>query len=1820
MPHSNESRPETIPPGSLTPDGSFLSSEGIKSFHLHLLKRYRENQSEELLDQIAIFMERASQAGVYMDEERDRWACQTALDYWANTMVRIGRDAPEASLKDFDQNSAPKLEDHQCPYRGLDQFHPEHAQLFYGRSKMINSLVESLAEHNILPVLGPSGSGKSSVVMAGLIPVLQNKGLPGSAELNILPKVVPGSTPLMNLSRALAPDDPEKVYKLIQDNPEQLAHFLEQTTDHAVVLVVDQFEELFTLAGDGQEQQLFVDCLLALVTVEKKPHRVILTMRDDYLQRINKFPQLQEAFEKAKWLVMPMTAGEIREAIEMPARAIGLKFDPEVIEGLVHDIVGEQAALPLLQFTLLALWGKRVRNRVPYQAYRDLGGGRKALRNVADSYCSGLIHQNKEIAKSILLKLVVPGIGEDFTSQRMKRDTLCQSVGSDVERVLDQLIKKRLVRETVATESGGEVQVELAHEALIRNWPRLVNWLEEKRQKLRRRALLRTAARTWDEQGRKEEDLLRGQLLEEASSYTDLSPLEKQLVNSSYEAAEAALAKEKEAQERELEQAQKLAEEQRKRAKQATELASMQRTRNKRLGWIIGILVFLLGAAIVFLIAAIKNEQKYLEENEKNKKLTNERELLMQKRLLISKLKSASKTIVDNEPRLSANLTLEAWNLSLKESRESFSFGTKLREALVKMTAYQEITRHFFGHLNLRKVAVYRGRKFNKKMYLATAGGNGKIIIYKLPYVIPCSVMQRTSVLDIPSVEIQNAKTDDIKVTAVAFFQTRDETVRLASGGSDGVIRLWSVHDSNGKFQLTQDDNKSIKVKNKVSALAVSPDGRWLAASGQGVQVQIWNFEDSELPSVLLASPSSTEEKSSLTSSLAFSKHESLYGSLQLAAGDKDGNIRLWTFDKKVKIWKFQKAKNVHNSWITDIDYHPFRPFLATVSRDRSMKILDTAKSPFLEVKHSQEGHQSFVEAVAFSPDGNRLATTSKDSTIGIWKTDNLMTGGVKIQIPLFDILDVDKSNSQKKPFIQNLVFLENRCFVGARSDDKVTVWKLRFLQADRVLARERGSVYMGLDVNNAVSPALLATSSINRTKISQSEVSVREASTGQKKLVIHPPASQRAVALSPDAKFLAAAGDDGVARVWSTATGIEELAFYGHGGSLLDVSFSPQGDRLATAGHDGAVMLWQINNGKMVHRLLLEPRSDGSGRPSVNAISFNPDGKQIAVGSSVGSITLWWPDRPSQKIITWSSKKELDHGRRDGPLTGLVFSPSGEWLAGSWRNGNVRLFHKDAIKSQEKFRPTQVFTSGRRASSLTFDPTGKYLAVTGWRPMVGLWPVVSKEIIRKNYINVAEHTFESASDTVFLTHSNSTELVTAGRKLRIHPVGMEALAAKVLQQIKEPLSSMTFKKYLQDAQKDVQEIIIGNSFTRLFHQLIEKVESASKHNKQINPEELAEITKNLDRLPKVALAMSLRMQANELLVKDPNNLKGQNLLHGSLSIIHEQGTQDVRTAAKQIKAQHLRAEGHALAYTGEGKKALKKFKEAHNLIPKLMNPELEIQRIQANLKITEWQQKAYQSDDFQPSNAVTKLRQALSDNEFIKGLPLEKHADRLKARRLIQNGLKTIYLLQRSKNEEARVKINSTLNLLRQTATSNTLVDKEQIIKLANRILAHGYIKEGQSHARKNNIEASIKAFNDALQIEDNINDEIITGNNLNILCWWGGLFLGQRYLGKKVTSKMMKPLIDVKNACNEAVDRGPGRVGIRDSRGVTLCVLAEYQKEAEKTKSLDQAAKDFRAYADQTSSRKKSGLRKRWADAMKKDPLFNPINKDMIKELIKE
>ena len=377
-----------------------------------------------------------------------------------------------------------------CPFKGLASFDVDDVELFFGRERLVAEMVARLAGAPLMGIVGSSGSGKSSALRAGLLAALAAGVLPGSEDWQ-LALLRPGEHPVRALERASAEAD----------------------LGRRLVVAVDQFEEIFTNCRDEAERAAFVDELVAAARDPRRRALVLVAVRADFYGRCAVYPELSRLLGASQVLVGPMRRDELRRAIELPARRAGLTVDSDVVDALVAEVEGEPGGLPLLSTSLVELWQRRDGRRLRMSAYEQTGGVHGAIARLAENAYARLEPAHREAARRVLLRL--SGHSEEALAVRRRVELAELDVERDdrVAEVLTVLAADRLV-------TIGEGAVELAHEALLWEWPRLRGWLEQDTEGRRLHQHLRAATREWDAGGRDPGELYRGARLAAALEWS----------------------------------------------------------------------------------------------------------------------------------------------------------------------------------------------------------------------------------------------------------------------------------------------------------------------------------------------------------------------------------------------------------------------------------------------------------------------------------------------------------------------------------------------------------------------------------------------------------------------------------------------------------------------------------------------------------------------------------------------------------------------------------------------------------------------------------------------------------------------------------------------------------------------------------------------------------------------------------------------------------------------------------------------------------------------------------------------------------------------------------------------------------------------------------------------------------------------------------------------------------------------------------------------------------------------------------------------------
>lgn len=1117
------------------------------------------------------------------------------------------------------------------PFKGLEFFDEKDAALFFGREELTAKLLNGLRQSRFLAVIvGASGSGKSSLVRAGVVPALK-QGAP-LADRTMAPAesgrwtthiLTPTAHPLEALATALTRDTESVtatatlVDDLTQD-PRALHFFIQRRAESQssvlgphYLLVIDQFEELFTLCRDQFEREAFIDNLLtALSYGEGGGVTLMLTIRADFYAHLAQYPELRDAVAKHQEFIGPMTGEELRRAMEEPAKRAGWEFEPGLVDLILRDVGDEPGALPLLSHALLETWKRRSGHILTLKGYHDAGGVRGAIAQTAETTFQHLTPEQQAIARNIFLRLTELGEGTEDTRRRAPFDELIphDETAASVHAVLRLLADARLI--TLNADSA-----EVAHEALIREWPQLRAWLNQDRDGLRLHRQITEAAQEWELLERDPGALYRGARLAQArefASQTDLGTLhvtlnarERAFLEASAEQEEREATEILDRQKRELEQARKLAEEQRRSA--------------RRLRWFAaGLALFLLLALGAAWFASNQSDVAY------NNFVTAER----------IRLASQAQIALDNG---------EGGDLPALLSLSSLKYGYSPEADASLLNALKRgFTRQIYrGHTALTGTVDFSPD--GKKMVTTSNDGTARL-------------------WDVETGKELSRFAPSVRILDTAIFAPDGR--HIVVGGPGNVLRLWDTAtnqevrqyigldggawgadvSSDGRYAVTADNNGAKLYdfqtgvllrefhQSVVASLATfSPDNRLVATANGDKTSGVWEVatgkelqrisHDADVIYVafspdgrsLFTTSGNNGEIWDVQTGARVQKFVGHGGPVVTGAFSLDGRyIATASVDKTARLWDVATGKSVkefigHTGGIFDLKISPDGHFLLTASADTTARLWEIQSGT--EPQHVKTcglcgGLSGAFGVVTLSPDGQFTVTNSdsagerREKDLSIWNTQ---TGGLRTFTPELTVGTSTLSVFALSP--------DNRLLLGGGDDGVLRLWDLKSGKLLHQLKGHSAAIRSGVFSGSRL---LLLTGSDDNT------ARLWDAQSGKElhQFLGHT-AAVRAIAFSADGKFVLTGSDDTTARLWDAETGKELRQFVGHTAPLRALAFSPDGKVIVTGGDDQTVRVWDTQTEKEQKQLI-------GHTGQVSQVTFSPDGQFVLTGSSDQTARLW--------------------------------------------------------------------------------------------------------------------------------------------------------------------------------------------------------------------------------------------------------------------------------------------------------------------------------------------------------------------------------------------------------------------------------------------------------------------------------------------------------------------------------------------------------------------------------------------------------------------
>jgi WD40 repeat protein len=1200
-----------------------------------------------------------------------------------------------------------------CPYRGLLPFGESDAEVFYGRERLAAELAVKLVTRvtrgGLVVVTGASGAGKSSLLRAGLLPILaRGQQLEGSDQW---PRIVmtPTKDPLTELAARLAAlggNSTIAVRDELAQHPDR-GHMcvwpavLAVSARHGeapsmsdgkatrLVLIVDQFEQVFTLnpsPGGEATRQAFITALCAAATNpvgpgQEPPALVVIAVRGDFWDRCAAYPELKGALQDGQFVVGPMTESELRLAITGPADAARLKIDPGLTETILGDLQAAgsdntSGVLPLLSQAMALTWEKREGARLTSHGYAQVGGVSHAVQTGADKVYDAFSAEQQELARNVFRSMTVAGRDSRLARRPVTRDDLyaglLTAARSDIDAILDAFAAERLV-----VLDGDTAQ--MSHDVLLRAWPRLRGWLEEDQASWILYGQLADATAAWHDNNNDPSFLYRGSPLaalqqavrrwsENQGRYPALTSAQRNF----FHASERAVA----------------------------------RSNRQRRAAVATLALLALVASIAFVIAL-----------QARNSAVQQRDQAIYNQVVAEALQFGA-----SDTPLAAQLNLTAYRMQPTLNHASrlwntentpLSFPLAIRGSAVNAVAYGPDAHTLASGNNNGTIRLWNianpahPRPFGQLLTSSSSGGavnavavsrNGHTLasgdnhgtIWLWNVTNPAHPRLLGQPLPLSGGEGG--------VNAVAFSP---DGQTLAGGSFDGTVQLWNIANLAHPRPLGQPLTSS--GGGSANAVAFSRDGHTLASSGTGT-IWLWNVTNPAHPRPLGQPPTS----SSAVRTVTFSPDGHT-----LAAGNFDGTVQLWDVTDLAHPRPVGQPLTSSGGAVEAVAFSPGGHTLASGNDDGTIRLWNvtdpTHPRPLGQPLTS--GSISAVNAVAFSPDGHTLATGNADGTIRLWSlpwivlttsSSNLvdavafspdghtLASNDNDTIRLWDVADPAHPRPLGQPLISssgsvvNAVAFSPHGHTLASSNDDGTVWLWNV--ADPAHPRP-----FGQPLTSSNTPYEMAFSPDGHTLAGGSPdgtVQLWDVTDPAYPRPLGQPLTRSssrsvvdAVAFSPRVHTLASGNDDGTTRLWDVADPAHPRPLGQpptSSSAVRTVTFSPDGHTLASGNFDGTIRLLDVTD--PAHpRPLGQPLTSGSGN-IVYSVAFSPDGHTLASGNSDGSVQLW-------------DVTDLAHPRSlDQPLTSssgnsvdvVAFSPDGHTLVTDNSDGTLWLWSlnpRDAIE-----------------------------------------------------------------------------------------------------------------------------------------------------------------------------------------------------------------------------------------------------------------------------------------------------------------------------------------------------------------------------------------------------------------------------------------------------------------------------------------------------------------------------------------------------------
>ncbi len=1006
---------------------------------------------------------------------------------------------------------------------------------------------------------------------------------------------------------------------------------LEKHSSTRLLLVADQFEELYTLCKDGLECQLFLDRFLE--GLNNSPNfRLIFTLRADFLGYALSYRPFADALQNADVKLGPMNRQELEDAIAKPAQMLSVRIEEGLTERILAAVEKSPGNLPLLEFALTQLWAKQRNSQLTHDTYEKIGGVEKALASYAEEVYCLLSEDDQQRVQRVFIQLVRPGEGTEDTRRLATR----AEVGEDNWDLVTGLANARLVV-TGRDEGVGEETVEIVHEALIREWENLRGWLEADRSFRTWQERLRGTRGQWAATGKDEGGLLRGVPLAEAEDWQQKRP--EQLSQAEREFIQASVV----LRDREKQQ--------RKRQRQGTIIGLI--------GGLVGALILTMAVGWQWWQAELQRQQAYTNDID-TLIVSSQKLLISDKRFdaLINVLRAGKKLKqevwagADIRKRVEEVLQVAVDTVRERnrlEEHDNWVYGVSFSPdgQMIATASADKTVKLWNRDGSLRTPPL----KHDDKVYGVSFSPDGQIIATASGDKT-VKLWNRDGSLRTPPLTHNNS------VLAVSF--SPDGTT-IATASADKTVKLWSLDTQ--KYTIIGEH------KDRVNGVSFSPDGKIIATASDDKTVKLWSLDGKEIKTL--------NRHTDKVSSVSFSPD-----SKTIATASWDKTALLWNRDGTLL-----RTLTGHSDRVLNVSFSPDGKTIATAGRDKTVKLWN----PDGTLRTTLKGHSDGVRSVSFSPDGNAIASGSADNTVKLWMHNNSLlpieghTEAIRSVSFSPDGKSVASASEDKTAKLWNLdgtllkslnhggriygvsFSPDGEIIATASADKTVKLWNRDGKELKTLKGHSDDVFYVSFSRDGK----MIVTASADKTaKLWNRDGKELKTLKGHRDRVVD-------ASFSPDGKMIATASDDGTAKLWNM-DGILCTTLTGHDDEVNGVSFRPDGKMIATASDDYTIGLWKLNDtscntAKSYERFLKDNQTLKGHQDRVVSVKFSSNGKTIASASFDKTVKLWNQD--GILLQTFSGHEDW--------VCSADFSPDGKKLASAGNDKTVRLWNLNNLKPQ---------------------------------------------------------------------------------------------------------------------------------------------------------------------------------------------------------------------------------------------------------------------------------------------------------------------------------------------------------------------------------------------------------------------------------------------------------------------------------------------------------------------------------------------------------